>query len=377
MGMTGEQVILGFLIFETTGSTTWVGAGLAFYFLPMLIFGVPAGVVADRIDRKKILPILELLLAITLGLFGLVLYFLPPVLWQLLLMAFVTGSFRAIHSPIKSSYVYDIVGGENIVSCMGLVNLGFRMGQLLGALTAGFVLHNYGAGSAFLSLCFGHCVALLFLLRLTTVGRSIDAKVESISKNIKDYWRELCRNNTLLVLIGLTSAVEIFGFSFMTSLPELASSKFQTGAEGLGFMYSARASGGILAGIILTGALSIKYKGKLYLNVSIGFGFAVVALGVAPNLGLVLLAVAAVAAMAASTDILSQSMMQLIVPDRLRGRAMGAWMFAIGVAPLGHLEMGFLARAVSADTALIINGVVLVGICIAIYIFVPVLAKQQ
>lgn len=377
MGMTGEMVIVGFLIFELTHSSAWVGVSLAFYFGPMLILGVLSGVIADRIDRRKLLPVTEFLITLVMGLFGLLYYFDQLGLWQLILITFISGSFRAIYRTLTASYLYDIVGGSNIVSSFGLMNLGTRIGQLLGASMSGIFVHRYGAGSAFFLLTIGHLVALLFLLRLTTVGRSAEAVAESIVHTIKDYWLEVRHNNALLVLIGLTAAVEIFGFSFVTALPELATSKLKVGVEGLGLMHSARACGGLLAGIALTGALNLHYKGRLYIFIVLGFGFGVLFLGLSPNLTLALLAVAAVATMAVSTDVLSQSMMQLVVPDKLRGRAMGAWVFAVGIAPIGHLQMGFLAQRVGVDTALVINGLALLLISSLVFFSSANILKQR
>ena len=320
MGMTGEMIIVGFLIIELTHSSAWVGASLAFYFGPMLIFGVPTGLIIDRIDRRRLLIITEMLIATAMGLFGLLLFFNQLNVWQLILMTFISGSFRAVHSTLKGSYLYDIVGGNNIVSSFGLVNLGTRAGQLVGALSSGMILQRYGAGIAFFLLGTGHLVALFFLLRLTTMGRSVEAVVESKAQALQDFWLELRQNNGLLILVGMTAAVEIFGFSFVTALPEIATSKLDVGADGLGLMHAARACGGILAGIALAGALNLHYKGRLYLFVIVGFGFAVLLLGLSTNFTLALLAVSAVAVMAVSADVLSQSLMQLVVPDRMRGR---------------------------------------------------------
>jgi hypothetical protein len=96
---------------------------------------------------------------------------------------------------------------------------------------------------------------------------------------------------------------------------------------------------------------------------------------VAPNYTTILLAVLAVSAFASASDVLTQSMMQLSVPDRLRGRAMGAWVFAIGSAPLGHLEMGALAAGVGVGTALGINGAALILIGILTTIVAPGLRR--
>ena len=102
-----------------------------------------------------------------------------------------------------------------------------------------------------------------------------------------------------------------------------------------------------------------------------GFGLFVTGLGLSPNYGFALIAIAAIAAMAAVTDVLSQSMMQMVVPDKLRGRAMGAWVFAIGIAPFGHIEAGFLSELIGADKAMILNGIGLMITTVLVLVIAP------
>ena len=257
MGMTGEQVVIGYLVFQQTGSTAWVGISLAFYFGPMLIFGVPAGALADLVDRRRILPIIEGGLVLLLLVFGLFLHHHVVELWALLALTFTSGSLRAIYNPIRASYVYDIVGREGAVASLGLVNLCSRSGQLVGAVMSGWVLTALGGGIGFLVLSMGHLIGLVGLIGLKTPGRSIDAKSVTVMENLKEYGQEIFHNHRLLILVGLTSAVEILGFSFVTALPEIATQKLEVGAKGLGQMHSARSAGGIIAGLVFAGALAL------------------------------------------------------------------------------------------------------------------------
>ena len=172
MGMTGEQVIIGYLVFQQTGSTAWVGISLAFYFGPMLIFGVPAGALSDLIDRRRILPVIEGGMAALLGLFGILLHDGNLGLWALLLLTFASGSLRAVYNPVRASYVYDIVGREGTVSGLGLVNFWGRSGQLLGAIMSGWVLSTLGGGVGFMLLAAGHLIGFCGLMGLKTEGRA-------------------------------------------------------------------------------------------------------------------------------------------------------------------------------------------------------------
>ena len=374
-GYGGEQVIIGLLVFRLTNSSAWVGVALALYFLPLLIFGMVAGAVADWIDRQKLLRLIEALIGINLAVFGTLAALGAIELWQVLVMTFVSGSARALYTPVRQSYAYDIVGAEQVVSGLGLLTIGMRAGQLLGALLAGSAMQRLGTDIALFVLAIIHGLAYLIVRRLHSVATETQSNPVPIVENLREYVHEMRRNRTLLMLIFVTAAVEVLGFSFATILPELATQRLGVGAEGLGVIHAIRAAGGFAAGVVLAGSLNLRRRGLSYLLVIYAFGLALVALGTALHFSTILATVLAVAALATASDVLTQSMMQLSVPDRLRGRAMGAWVFAIGAAPLGHLEMGALAASVGVGTALGINGVALILIGVATTMLAPGLRR--
>jgi MFS family permease len=375
MGYGGEQVIIGLLVFQVTGTSAWVGVAMALYFLPLFIFGMAAGAIADWMDRQKLLRIIEAVIAINLTVFGVLAALDAIALWQLLLMTFLSGSARAVYLPVRQSYAYDIVGAEQVVAGLGLLTIGMRAGQLVGALVAGSAMQRLGTDIALFILAMFHVLTFLIVSTLRSIATEAHSNPVSIFDNLREYVQEMRRNQTLLMLIVVTAAVEVLGFSFATILPELATQRLGVGAEGLGMMHAVRAAGGFAAGIALAGSVGFRRRGLAYLVVIYSFGAALLALAAAPSYMTILMAVLAVAALASASDILTQSMMQLSVPDRLRGRAMGAWVFAIGSAPLGHLEMGALAASVGVGTALGINGAALILIGILTTIVAPGLRK--
>lgn len=375
LGMSGEQVILGLLVFRITQSTAWVGAALALYYLPLLIFGVMSGAIADLLDRRTLLRRIELAIAINLAVFSASIAAGFIELWSILAFTVVSGSLRATCQPARISYAYDIVGGRHVVASLGLLNLGTRLGQLAGALTAGAVMHRLGAPAAILILAAAHVVAFFWLSRLRSAGLTAAVERVPIKQNLREYLDEIRTNRVLLMLVVVTAAVEVFGFSFTTALPELATSRFGVGAEGLGMMHAARAIGGISTGLILASLAEVKRRGMVYLAVIYAFGLSLLLLSASGQFAAVLAALVVVAGLAAASDILTQSMAQLSVPDGMRGRAMGSWLFAIGSAPLGHLEMGALAVVLGVQGALVVNGVALIGIGILTTIVAPRLRR--
>lgn len=370
-GLSGEQVVIGFLIIQATGSTAWVGITLAIYFLPFFVFGLLSGVIADWIDRRVLLRRIELASGFTLAVFAVSMAFGPVPLWQIIVFTLCAGSLRALHQPVRSSYAYDLVGKSNVVSGIGLLNLGSRIGQLLGALTAGYVMQRFGPAPALGCLVAGHLIAYALFRDLRTAGIAAVARRVSIGQNCREYVQELKINHLLLALLVITASVEIFGFSFATALPEIATQRLDIGAEGLGYLQGTRAFAGIVASVAFATFGAQNRTGMIYLLIIAIFGVAMLLLSQPTPFLAVIGTIFLISLCAASCDILSQSMMQLSVPNELRGRAMGIWVLALGFGPLGHLELGALSSHFSLTMGLAINGAILILISLAVLMLVP------
>lgn len=377
-GMAGEQVILGLLVYRLTGSSEWVATSLAAYYMPLFIAGTLSGAVADWMDRRRMLKFLELGFITAQVAVAAALATGFDALWMIITASAVLGALRAMHQPVRVSYAYDLIGGRAIVTALGTLNLGLRSGQLIGALAAGTVMEVAGASAAFLALAGGHALSWFLVTLLQSPGRASVAPADRapIRRNLVEYLGELRRNRILLMLVLLTASVELFGFSFQSGLPELAEDRFNVGAVGLGQLQASRAAGGVVASLILTLGLPwLARPGRAYLGVIAIFGFAMIGVAISNSFGLAMAALFVVSGMATASDILTQSMLQLSVPNALRGRAMGAWSLAIGISPVGQMEMGFLIGAFGLGAAFAFNGTMLITLAVLVAIAVPSLRR--
>jgi hypothetical protein len=175
--------------------------------------------------------------------------------------------------------------------------------------------------------------------------------------------------------MALTAGAEVLGFAHQVVLPSLARDVLHTGPEGLGVLNAARSIGGILglaAAAVTRGAA--QGSGALFLLVIGAFGVSLIGLGAAPALvgitGVVIVLTIANAA-GALADLLAQSLLQLSVPSHLRGRAGGAWVLAIGLAPLGQLQIGALASLFGVSAALGASGLALAALAVGAAITFP------
>ena len=362
--MVGEMLLFGLAVYELSGSTAWVGLSLALYFAPNFFVGAIAGTLADSFDRVRVLRTVEAALGINLFVIGALITSGAAGLAVILVLTLVSGVFRAAYNPARLSYAFSLAGAERIVSALGTLNIAVRLGQLAGALVAGWAAAEIGIGAAYMVLSSAHVLALVALGRQRAGVSSPGAERPSMRAGLVEFGRELGANPSLLILFVVTAAVEVFAFSFLTALPDIAVGRLGLDAAGLGVIHASRSVGGIAGGVLMAVTGPSRRLGVIWLAVIVGFGLMVMALGLAPNLPVAVIVVVAIALCAVVSDVLTQSMMQLAVPGALRGRAMGVWQVAVGFSVIGHIEMGLLAGAVGAAAALLLNGAALVLVAI-------------
>jgi MFS family permease len=375
IGMIGEQVVLGWYILEITDSAFMVGVALGVRNLPLLLAGIPAGVVADRGDRVRLLRISGVTMAAGAALLGSLVAARLGGVGPALMLTFVTGCARALHQTARQGYAHDIAGGGGVVHALALVALTSRLGGLLGSLLAGFLIARLGSAAAFLVVAGAYLVSAVAMIPARSSSRPTEATVGSMRDGVFGFLGTIRHDRVLLHLMSLTAIAEVLGFSHQALLPSLARDVLRVGPEGLGVMTAARQVGG-LAGIAFTSALGgARGYGPLFLSVLIAFGGSLVALGFAPSFTVVLLILVGANALGAVTDVLAQTLIQLAVPSGSRGRAGGAWVVSIGLAPLGQFQVGALASLFGVGVALGVNGIALMAVGAAAALLVPRLRR--
>jgi MFS family permease len=375
VGMAGEQVVLGWLTLELTNSPLAVGLALGLRMAPMLVAGLPAGVVADRSDRVRLLRLSGYGMGAASAALGVLSLAGVVALWHVLVVTVLSGCVRTLFQTARQTYTHDLVGPGELVHAVALLGVAMRVGGLAGALLTGALVARLGPGAGYLGVAAGFLTGSLVFAWTPAAGGPVATARESVWAGFVDFVRVLRRDRVLPGLIALTAAVEVLGFSHQALLPSLARDVLHVGAGGLGVMTGARSVGGIL-GITAIAALSQAGRtGSLFLGVLVVFGVSLVVLGFASGFLWVVLLLVLVNAVGSVSDVLSQSLVQLSAPRALRGRAGGAWVVAIGTAPLGQLQIGALASLLGVSTALGLHGLALVALAVAATVWFPRLRR--
>ena len=373
--MGGDYVLIGWLVLDATQSSSWVGIAFALYYLPNIIFGLIGGGIADRFPRRGLLQSLDFGAAGLITLFSVLFVYQTPQAPLVLALTLVLGSLRAIKNPVRLALAYDFAGRQQATQALSGISVASRIGMLIGAIAIGLLTDRFGVAVALILMALMHTAAAGALTGIRSRNQRVAADNTPLWQNLSDYVREFRVNRVLLMLVLVTAGIELFGTSYTSALPELATSRLALRADGLGLMHAAQASGGLLIGLLLFVVSPQKRRIRIYGICVLLLGISIITLGHVSDIPTVLLTLAVVSAMISAWDILTQSMMQSCVPDHLRGRSMGAWMFAIGSSPLGQLEMGFLVTAIGIGPALYLNGSGVLLVILIAFTVTPVLRK--
>ena len=355
-----EQVSVGWLIFELTGSELMVGVGAAARMLPFFLFGILSGAITDRWERRLLLRIgnlgasaAALVMALLLLLGGL------ANVWVVIALVGALGSMMAFTITVRQTYTFDIVGSGLSLNGLALGAMAMQGGGIVGSLASGALIEVAGVGWQFVAAGVCYLCAAVATLALSNPGRSALLPPTSVLRNLTGYVSLVRSRRFLLALMFLTAATEVLGFTHMTLLPVFAKEVVHVGPTGLGIMTAVRQTGGLLGLWLLAGLGTSGKKGLMMFATAMGFGGGLMAFSLSGNIYSFLGVLLFVNACAMAVDTLYKTLMQELVSDEERGRAMGSWVLSIGFAPVGHVGVGALAGVVGAPRALLINGAIL------------------
>ena len=372
-----EQVSVGWLIYELTGSEFMVGLGAAARMLPFFVLGMLSGAIADRWDRRTLLRIGTLGASAAAFTMAVLLLWGLANEWVIIALVLALGSAMAFTITVRQTFTYDIVGSGYALNGLALGAMAMQGGGIVGSLVSGAVIEFVGPGWQFLASAGAYLLSAAATLAIVNPGRSLRTSAESVLQNLVGYARLMREHRLMVVLMALTATTEVLGFTHMTLLPVFAKEVLRVGPAGLGVMTAGRQAGGLLGLWLLAGLGATRRKGILTFVTAIGFGVGLMAFYLTSNIYTFLLVLLFVNACAMAVDTLYKALMQDLVPDEERGRAMGTWVLSVGFAPVGHVGVGALAGVVGAPAALLINGAVLAGINIVTVMGLPRIRQME
>ena len=369
VGMQVGQVARQWLVYELTGSSTYLGIIGAATGMPMLFFGLVGGVVADRVVKRN-------LLIVTQAATGVLAFFVAFLItanwiqaWHVLVVAVLTGMIFSFNAPGRQAIVTELVPEDQLMNAVALNTAGMNLTRIIAPTVAGLLVVSIGLAGTYFVYALQYIIAIAFLLMLPA-ALAFRARMRSPVEDAREGLSYLRDNKIILVLMLLAVAPVIFTMPYMVLLPVVADN-MGVGVQGMGLMMTASGAGALLGSLAVAYLGDFRHKGLLSLWAALLFGLALVLFAQAPTFSLALVALLFVGAGSTGFMAINNTLVLAITPEEMRGRIMGLYMVTWGLMPIGSLPAGILADFMGVSMVITLGGAILAGLAVATMVLAP------
>jgi MFS transporter, DHA1 family, staphyloferrin A biosynthesis exporter len=367
-----QQVALGWLVYEITGSSVMLGVLNGLRALPFLVTGPMAGVAADRMDRRQLmLRTQHVLIATAFLMAGLVASGWLQV-WHIFVFTLITGVGWSFSEPVRQSLIPTVVPKAELVNAIALNSAGFNLMKVVGPALGGVMIALFGAAGNFLVQGAAYVVVLLMIQSMSVAPTPAQARRSSALASLKEGFAYVRSTPTVLALMILAYVPRVFAVPYQTLMPVFQKDVLHVGPEGLGMLIAAPGLGAVLAVLTLASISNrMKRQGLMLVGSTIMLGLSLILFSRTTSFLFALLVLVIAGAFQMVFLASTSTMLQLIVPDELRGRVMSLYMLDRGLMPAGALFAGVVAHLVGAPLAVTSMGVIVVLLTLIVAWRVP------
>lgn len=373
-----QIVAQGWLIYDLTGSALYLGSvGLA-RAIPMLTLSLVGGAVSDRMDRRRLLYITNILTGFLAFCLGMDIHLGTVKPWHVLVIAFLSSSVLAFDQPTRQALVPSLVPRSVLLNAVALNSITFNGAAVLGPSLAGLLVPYIGLEGNFFINSVGYLAVIYALYRMELPPRPArdGGEPSSVLSDIRQGLSYVARHKVLLALVLSGAGLSFFSRSSIVLFPVFAGDVLHAGVKGLGYLMSANGIGTVLGGLLLANLRDFRRKGLLVV-MAITLQAALLSLfGLSTHLwvSLILLTGFGAAAILAASTI--NTLLQLSTGEAMRGRVMSLFTLSmLGMTPLGQMPLGTLADLLGPGTAVMAGALCSLLVLLAALAIEPGLRK--
>jgi len=355
-----QSVAQSWLVYRLTGSGTMLGLVGAMTLIPSLLFGIYGGWLADRFARRRLLMIahtLAMVQAILLGALTILNWVQP---WHILVLALALGLVQALETPVRQSFISQLVPREDLPNAIALNSSMFHLARFIGPAIAGILVAWIGEGPVFLvnAITFIAVLLSLFYLRLPEVSLT-----QENQRGLSSVWSGLhyARGHHLIrTLLIMVATVSLLGSAMVVLMPIFVVQVYGQGPKTLGLLMGMLGAGSLSGALLLASRRDFRLLERRVAVAAVSVAAGLILFAVNPWHGLALLILFTIGFSATTVFASSNTLIQLAVPDHLRGRVMALFSIALqGMISIGQLLLGSAADVVSVPLVVAISGGVL------------------
>ncbi|OIV36217.1 MFS transporter [Mangrovactinospora gilvigrisea] len=352
-----QRVAQDWLVLQITNSSTAVGITTALQFLPMLLFGLYGGVIADRCNKRMLLLITQA----SMGLVGAGLAVVTLAgqvhVWHVYLAATLLGLITVLDNPARQTFVSEMVGQGAIRNAVSLNAANFQTARMIGPAVAGIVMGAAGAGWAMAVNAISFVGPLTGLLLMHSRDLQPGPKASRGKGQLREGMSYVRQHPELIWPIVLVGFIGTFGFNFPVILPAFASKVFHTGATQFGLLNTAMAIGSLVGALLAARRRTSRMRMVVFTAVAFGALEALSALS--PSYWIFFAVLIVVGALGLSTNTMSNQTVQIGADPAMRGRVMGLYMLVFaGGTPIGSPIIGWVTETWGARVGLAVCGLI-------------------
>ena len=373
IGTWTQTTAQNWMVLSLTGSAFFLGLDAFLQQLPIMLFTLIGGVLADRRDRRRTLMASQYVQMTTAVTLALLVYFGVVEIWHILLLSFATGLAQAFGGPAYQSLIPSLVDKKDLPNAVALNSIQFNVARVLGPLAFAGTIGAFARGGFSDAQGMAACFALNALSFLVVIWALMSLHVKHIAPTGGRSMRielgiglSYVRNHgSLVALIVLAAATTFLGFAVVTFLPLFAQQVFRGDAGTYSQLLAFSGAGSVVGALIVAWLGKFRRMGLTALIVQAVYGLLILGFAISRVLWLseLLLFFTGVALMVVFSTV--TSLIQLIAPNEMRGRVVSIYMVAFrGGMPLGALASGYLATFIGAPLVIGINGVLLVVVAL-------------
>ena len=368
----------GFLIFELTKSAAFLGyVGFAAG-VPIWMFMLYAGTIADRVSRRRLM-ILTQTAMLVLAFISAGLVFAGVVRpWHIIVLAFCFGAANAFDAPARQAFVHDLVAPEDLTNAIALNSAMFNTSAAIGPAVGGITYALFGPGWCFVinGLSFLAIIAALAFMKLARHERPV--RTASALGELKEGLGDVRYHVMIRTLIATVLVVSLFGFAFVTLLPAWAVKVLHGGPATNGFLTSARGLGSLASALLIASLGRFKFRGRLLTLGTLAFPLLMIAFAFLRWRPLAYLVLFAAGFALILVFNLANATVQTLTAARLRGRVMAIYsMSFFGAMPIGAIMIGWLASHFGEPAAIIATSSVALVYALSVTVFQPGLRRLE
>lgn len=357
VGFWMQQVVFGWLVLELTDSAFYLGMASFARYIPMVVVSPVAGVLADRLDRRRMVFWIQLAQLVLTAWIAAVVLTGTTQIWHLLVNSFLMGVLISISNPARQSLIPLLVGKERIANALALYSMSMNASRIVGPSIAGALMGLAGPGGTLAVQSAGYALAAVNVgqirTRNETAGRGAGA---SMLRNLLEGFRYCLANRPILVQLLIAAIPTILAAHYLQFLPAFARDVYGVGPAGLGVLMACLGVGALAGSIGIASRRRIERKGRLTLLFAGMFGLALCGFAASPSMVVAGVFLALAGAMNALYSTLNSTLLQERCPDEYRGRVTSVYIITWGLMPLGALPAGAIAEVVGVPVTVFGSG---------------------